>query len=122
VKDELKDSMHDIVVAHQRKDIGGCICGWGVDTGKMGQSHSLHVIEELEPLMDAEINTLKRAIIGIVKMGVENMALARGRIQQASGLMLMMGVEQEAFGMVAQMLDQVLVDWDEPVDGPTTDK
>lgn len=34
------------LIAHQRLDIGSCICGWGVDTGHLGQSHALHVWRE----------------------------------------------------------------------------
>lgn len=33
-----------ILVAHQRKDIGGCLCGWA----KLGRSHAAHVAEILE--------------------------------------------------------------------------
>lgn len=38
---------HEVLVAHQRRDIGSCICGWGVDTGNVGQSHAGHVIDEI---------------------------------------------------------------------------
>lgn len=37
-----------VLIYHQRKDIAGCICGWGSHTGHLGESHSLHVIDELE--------------------------------------------------------------------------
>src|SRR5690606_37232222 len=36
------------LIAHQRRDIGSFICGWGVDNGDLGRSHSLHVWRELQ--------------------------------------------------------------------------
>lgn len=36
------------LIAHQRKDIGSCICGWGVNDGNLGQSHALHVWRVLQ--------------------------------------------------------------------------
>jgi hypothetical protein len=33
------------LIEHQRLDISGCICGWGVDHGHMGQSHAAHQAE-----------------------------------------------------------------------------
>jgi hypothetical protein len=48
-----------VLVDHQRRDIGGCICGWGVDTGDLGRSHSLHIWQELQrevlPARDARV-------------------------------------------------------------------
>jgi hypothetical protein len=48
-----------VLIAHQRRDIGSCICGWGVDTGDLGRDHSLHVWRELQraalPAHDARI-------------------------------------------------------------------
>ena len=39
---------HDVLLAHQRRDIKGCTCGqWGSDHGHAGQSHIAHVIVEL---------------------------------------------------------------------------
>lgn len=40
-----------VLIAHERLDIGSCICGWGVDTGDLGRSHSLHVWRELQRLV-----------------------------------------------------------------------
>jgi hypothetical protein len=37
----------EVLVWHQRRDIGACICGWGVDAGNIGQSHSAHVAQVL---------------------------------------------------------------------------
>lgn len=37
-----------VLTAHQRLDIGNCICGWGVATGDLGRSHPLHVWHELQ--------------------------------------------------------------------------
>lgn len=36
-----------ILVAHQRKDIGSCLCGWGVNDGHLGHSHAAHVVDVL---------------------------------------------------------------------------
>jgi len=36
-----------VVIAHQRRDIGNCLCGWGVDAGDVGKSHSRHVLAEI---------------------------------------------------------------------------
>lgn len=38
----------EVLVAHQRKDAGSCLCGWGVDTGDLGRSHADHVLDEFE--------------------------------------------------------------------------
>jgi hypothetical protein len=47
------------LITHQRRDIGSCICGWGVDTGDLGRLHSLHVWRELQravlPAHDARV-------------------------------------------------------------------
>lgn len=37
-----------LLIVHQRRDIGSCLCGWGVDAGNLGQSHALHVWRELQ--------------------------------------------------------------------------
>jgi hypothetical protein len=48
-----------VLIAHQRLDIGSCICGWGVDTGDLGRDHSLHIWRELQrvalPAYDARV-------------------------------------------------------------------
>jgi hypothetical protein len=36
------------LIRHQREDIGGCLCGWGVDSGHLGELHPLHVWRELQ--------------------------------------------------------------------------
>lgn len=42
------DKTSDVLTQHQRLDIGHCLCGWGVDTGQLGRSHSKHVAEILQ--------------------------------------------------------------------------
>lgn len=37
-----------VLTVHQRRDIGSCMCGWGVNTGDLGRSHALHVWRELQ--------------------------------------------------------------------------
>lgn len=37
------DRAVDVLVAHQRRDIGGCLCGWS----DLGKSHPEHVIAML---------------------------------------------------------------------------
>jgi hypothetical protein len=43
--DTRDDTLVRVLTEHQRKDIGGCICGWGVDTGDLGRSHPRHVVD-----------------------------------------------------------------------------
>lgn len=38
----------EALTAHQRLDLGSCMCGWGVETGDLGRSHPLHVWRELQ--------------------------------------------------------------------------
>ncbi len=45
---EASEAAAQILVQHQRKSIEGCICGWGLDGSKLGQSHAAHVIHELQ--------------------------------------------------------------------------
>lgn len=63
-----------VLVAHQRRDIGSCICGWGVDTGDLGRSHPLHVWRELQravlPDHDARVRADERARVA-EELGVE---------------------------------------------------
>jgi hypothetical protein len=33
----------EILIAHQRRDIGSCLCGWD----KLGHSHAEHVADEI---------------------------------------------------------------------------
>lgn len=37
-----------VLIEHQRRDIGHCLCGWGVDTGDAGRSHAQHVADMLD--------------------------------------------------------------------------
>lgn len=41
----FRDELIDVLVEHQRMDIGSCRCGWGVDTGQLGKSHAAHVAD-----------------------------------------------------------------------------
>lgn len=54
-----------MLIAHQRRDIGSCICGWGVDTGDLGRLHPLHVWRVLQravlPDHDARVRADERA-------------------------------------------------------------
>jgi hypothetical protein len=61
------------LIAHQRRDIGSCGCGWGVNTGELDRLHSLHVWRELQravlPAHDARIRAqagedAARALLG----------------------------------------------------------
>jgi len=36
-----------ILIEHLRLDIGNCRCGWGVNTGQLGRSHSKHVLDAI---------------------------------------------------------------------------
>lgn len=36
-----------VLIYHQRRDIGFCNCGWGVDSGDLGKSHAAHVLSVL---------------------------------------------------------------------------
>ncbi len=42
------EAAQQVLIEHQRVDIGHCACGWGVDNGNLGQSHSQHVIFQLQ--------------------------------------------------------------------------
>jgi hypothetical protein len=42
-----EERAHEVLVAHQRRDVGSCGCGWGVDTGRLGRSHAGHVLDEM---------------------------------------------------------------------------
>jgi hypothetical protein len=46
-----EDAAERVLIAHQRRDIGSCLCGWGVDTGDLGRSHAAHVWEQLAPVV-----------------------------------------------------------------------
>lgn len=48
---ELDQKAELTLIAHQRRDVGSCACGWGVDTGDWGQSHALHVWRALQTEM-----------------------------------------------------------------------
>lgn len=37
----------EVLVAHQRRDVGTCICGWGSEPQHLGRSHSQHVLDAL---------------------------------------------------------------------------
>jgi DnaJ-class molecular chaperone len=36
-----------LLIEHTRSRIEDCHCGWGVNTGALGQSHALHVAQAL---------------------------------------------------------------------------
>jgi hypothetical protein len=38
-----REKLIEILVAHQRRDIGSCLCGWA----ELGRSHAVHVAEEI---------------------------------------------------------------------------
>lgn len=38
---------HQVLVDHQRMDAGSCTCGWGVNTGHLGRSHAVHIVEQM---------------------------------------------------------------------------
>lgn len=54
---ELWQLTIDVLVAHQRKDLTSCICGWA----ELGRSHAEHVANALE----AEVGPLGRPKLGI---------------------------------------------------------
>lgn len=41
--DKVLDRATEILIAHQRYDIGSCLCGWN----PLGESHALHQAREL---------------------------------------------------------------------------
>ena len=62
---EIEDfTAHKLLIAHQRLDIGSCMCGWGVNTGDLGRSHSLHVWRELQRAVLPDHDTRLRAQVG----------------------------------------------------------
>ena len=45
---EVEETAQRVLIAHQRRDIKGCLCGtWGSDHGHLGQSHAGHLLAEL---------------------------------------------------------------------------
>src|SRR5690554_673285 len=48
---EIRAEFHDILIEHTRTRIEDCHCGWGVNTGALGQSHALHVADHLLPVV-----------------------------------------------------------------------
>lgn len=40
-------SPQEVLIAHQRMDVGSCRCGWGSEPQHLGRSHSQHVLDEL---------------------------------------------------------------------------
>ena len=62
---EIEDfTAHKLLIAHQRLDIGSCMCGWGVNTGDLGRSHSLHVWRELQRAVLPDHDARLRAQVG----------------------------------------------------------
>jgi hypothetical protein len=49
----LRALVVEVLIQHQRKDIGSCMCGWGVDSGQVGRSHSAHVAGTVMPVIAA---------------------------------------------------------------------
>jgi hypothetical protein len=44
----VEEIAQQVLATHQRRDIKSCSCGtWGSDHGHMGQSHGLHVLDQL---------------------------------------------------------------------------
>lgn len=43
----------DVLIAHQRRDIKGCICGWE----RLGHSHPAHVLGEIVVVVQAAAQT-----------------------------------------------------------------
>lgn len=41
--EEIVERAAEVLVAHQRKDIGSCLCGWG----ELGRSHPRHQVQAL---------------------------------------------------------------------------
>jgi hypothetical protein len=48
-----------VLIGHQCRDAGSCLCGWGMDAGDLGRLHSLHVWRKLQevalPARDARV-------------------------------------------------------------------
>lgn len=43
---QFRAALIDVLIHHQRFDIGGCACGeFGSDHGHLGQSHAAHVAD-----------------------------------------------------------------------------
>jgi hypothetical protein len=68
------DATEMLLIEHQRLDIGNCRCGWGVNTGQLGRSHSKHVLDA--------ISSAVRETVYAPESGQERDALA-ARLAQA---------------------------------------
>lgn len=48
-----------VLVAHQRRDIGSCLCGWA----EYGHRHSRHVADRLVDWLEAEAKDIYRGSV-----------------------------------------------------------
>lgn len=53
-----------VLIYHQRRDIGSCQCGWGVNSGDLGKSHAAHVLSVLREDPDV-IDGMAEAMTGL---------------------------------------------------------
>ncbi len=47
MRSEIVDRAINVLIEHQRLDLGSCFCGWGVSTGHWGWSHAEHIAQLL---------------------------------------------------------------------------
>lgn len=47
LEDEARARLIDVLVAHQRRDTGSCLCGWGERPEHLGLSHCAHMLDKL---------------------------------------------------------------------------
>lgn len=45
----------NVLIYHYRKDIKGCVCGWGSSPSQLGASHAAHVLGEIVAVIRAAL-------------------------------------------------------------------
>lgn len=80
---DLRLRYAETLIAHQRLNIESCRCGWGVDAGNLGQSHAVHVVEELMAVRDEEMAKLRESLGEMLADHEVDVARIRDRAKRA---------------------------------------
>ncbi len=78
LRPETHQALVEVIDAHHRKDIKGCMCGkWGSDHGDLGKSHSVHVVEMITPVIEqasyAQNQRMVKATLEALIMAIDSM-------------------------------------------------
>ena len=75
---EMQTALADVLVDHQRMDIGHCLCGWGADAGNIGQSHACHVADLLLPIVERRIAQAHAETVEQIAVAIEALPVYNG--------------------------------------------